>query len=426
MLGVYGNQYMNYFARLPNDVVQHDGGLGDFWNLRDKQSFQVAKANNTPGLACMPTVATYATVPRKRYGDLNDKCPQYTQFHPATNCCVTDMTGDGSGSRFMQKLAQAIKRIKNTEVAERIFDQDIVSYLRNRRRVRFADEPGVYDAYALITDGSPVHLLLNEPWLDVFLQFLFRAKPRFDVLTIAGYDQLNHPVGERMVYDNNAAKWHVSEADHRMLHLMRSTGVDGCVVFHPSSNPMVHSAPFDYVRCACLEHGGPGYVDITHAAEFFTSAASGFGGKKDLVFRANGVIAKHTPFYDVVLRIVKSMSAKQSCTFQMGVDDGGMVSSGTHPLDTAFSRILPIHVAFCPYAPRPDIYDVMTDIYDRLHDDLGEGHAPRPSAVSGGHPVGEYYETIYPRRGSKHKYSLKFQFSTPDTGNIFVITKTML
>lgn len=113
---------MNYFARLPNDVVQHDGGLGDFWNLRDKQSFQVAKANNTPGLACMPTVATYATVPRKRYGDSNHKCPRYTQFHPVTNCCVTDMTGDGSGSRFMQKLAQAIKRIENTEIAQTIFD----------------------------------------------------------------------------------------------------------------------------------------------------------------------------------------------------------------------------------------------------------------------------------------------------------------
>lgn len=326
----------------------------------------------------------------------------------------------------MQKLAQVIKRTQNTKIADKIFDPDIVSYLRNRRRVRFADDPMIHDPYALTTDESPLHLIISETWLNVFLQFLFRAKPVFDVITLAGYDHFNLPITPRTLYDKNTTKWHVSDADHAMLLLMQSTGVDGCVVYHPSQSPSVYSARFNYVKCACLEHGGLGYVDITHAPEFFASTGNGFGGNQDLVFRANGVVAKSTTFYAVVLSIIKSMPAKQSSTFQMGVDDGSMVHPGTHPLDTSFTRILPIYVGFSPFAPAPGIDDVMTDMYDRLSDDLGKGHSPRPSMVSGGHPVGEYVETLYPRKRSGQNYSLKFRLSMTDTGNRFAITKKAL
>lgn len=415
---------MNYLTRLPKDVIQ-DEVLSDYWSLRDKQNFQIAKAKTTAGLRCLPTVDTYSTIPRKKYGEDNDMCPLYTEKNAETGCCTIDMTRDVSGRRFMYALAQAINRCDNIDFARTIFDQDIVAYVRNRmRRVRFVDDP--------VENTAPLEIETQETWFDVLMQFLFRSKPRFDIFAVTGYDRFNHPVRQKL-YDQATAKWYVGELDARILALMRSTGVDGCVVFQPSTNLLVHTAPF-YMRCACLEHGGAGYVDITNVAQVFASPSSGFGGRKDLLFRGVGVLSNRTTFYEVVLSILRSMPAMH-CRFEMAVDDGNSSAPGTHPLDTGFTRVLPIYVAFShtnvlhPGTQKPYIDDVMEEMYDRLQTDLKTGHAPKYSAASGGQPFGEYTETLYPSRVSKHGYTLKFDLFTrggAGHNNFFAITKTML
>lgn len=423
---------MNHWKRVPDDLVQ-DEALAGYLTLQDKYNFQAGQVRSTKGLRCVPTTQRYSTIPRKK-----KECPPYTTFDENTKCCTADMHAfaQGSGGRFMQALAQSIGRTQHADFASTIFDTDIVQYLRNRRRVRFDVAPHEYDPYDITAPSTiaPLTIDMEETWFDVFMQFLFRAKPSFDVFVVTGYNQFNLPVTHH-VFDRSVAKWKVSDGDANIANLMRKTGVDGCVVYLPPANRLLHHTETFHMKSSCLEHGGRGHIDITHVAKMFSSAKNGFNGRKELFFRARGIVSKPKTFDDVVVDVVRSMPA-MSCKFQVCIDIGvDSVQAGGHVLDENYHRIPPVYVAFVPaHGPVLDINEWAEAMCDRLAEDLGIPHRPKPRAFYGRAVGSDYAEDLIPPSGAKGKdnYNLKLAVfmgrdsATGAESPTFSITKTML
>lgn len=418
----------------PEDFGQVTQGTTtrDFLTLRDKVRFNSVKkpmdtsrfvdelrAQSTPNpeevaarqpdlsrFRCISRKSTFRTIPDKDKYKTEKSCPPYTRYSAKTGCCflpyrnIWDGREYDESRNFLYALFSTLRKVKNRGVAQKTFGADLMSWYR-------ANKIGASSSKSKVT------IYNGSGFRDIFLQFLFRAKPTIGVTL-----DLDHPMeaavrdGELNIHEEppdddddddyfDKLSWVLTSGKQDTQHfvdLMNKTGVEGRVTYTYDQSLVVPAQPI-HMKCSTMIHAGHSlshFMDVTDVHKLFASGDCGFNGEKNIFVKAIGVLSKETSLVDFLIRLMKSMP-DIDCKFSMLVDDGSR-AQGERQVDLMYHRVLPLRHNFSQQL-LPDIDDVMGPILEQVSDALPRRHGTRiPGPIATGGVFGFWTETLYENR----------------------------